>query len=254
MKIQNVTIIWIALAVFAKGEDLVIRNIATTEVIDRAIAITEPWNAALIEKRFRDFYSLEKRKHKLFRLTVGTNSVAVNRALRHSNDAVTFDRTIQEIMTGLDQSLPIAQIGGIGDSAVMYFRTQDGFTSAQIGPRDNTHVSTPSGNTFRILHFNLAGKPNHYQLNVYLKSVNTLSLTDSVAVLNDLRHRTGVTPLLVYIRPDEWFLESPHFPLLYPFNKSWKVPNEAEFSLPGNIACGYQPKEGIKCSGRAFRP
>ena len=189
MKIQQVKVIWILLAVFANGEDLVIRNITTSEIVDRAVVIKEPWNAVLIEKRFRDFYALEKGKHKLFRLTVGMNPIAVKRALFHGNDVATFDRTIQEIKLGLEQSLPIAQIWGIGDSAVMHFRTQDGFTSAQIGLLDPTHVSTPNGTKFRILHFNVAGNSKNYQLSVFLKSMNVLSLVDSVAVLNDLRRR-----------------------------------------------------------------
>lgn len=257
MKIQRVKVLWILLAVFAKGEDLVIRNITTNEVVDRAVVIKEPWNADLLEKRFRDFYSLERGKHKLFRLTVGTNPNSVKRALHHGNDVATFDRTIQEIKGGLDQSLPIAQIWGIGDSAVMCFRTHEGFTSTQIGPLDTTHVTAHSGNKFRILHFNLTGVVPHsknYQLRVFLKSVNVLSLADSVAVLNDLRHRIGVTVFTVEIRPDEWFLESPDFPLLFPFTKSWTVPNEADFRLPGYITCGYQSKQGIKCSGSGFRP
>jgi hypothetical protein len=236
-----------------------VRETVAPGVIDRIIALDGHWERSAVENMLRVFYQQNHGRYALFRLTVAPTAQAAYRALSHGNDRATYNLTVAELKRlGLPLA-PVGQLLGIGQSAVMLFRDGDLY-SRQIlgGGPDPTMLSVRGGKRFQLLHFHITeskqADPKIYSLRIFLKCDRPVSIAACISATKLLAQRFAVRPLLIEIRPDEWFVESPEFPALYPFTRDLRIPTEGEFRLAPSVSCGQGDDRDLTCSGTTFRP
>jgi hypothetical protein len=240
------------------SQELMLMNNTGPGVTDRLIVLNRPWRHADAESVLRQFFDEMHRQGGLYRLTVVPLKEDAYLSLIHGNDVASYEYTTAEIQRlGLPRG-PVGQVLGVGGSAIMMFREGQSVSKQVLGGMRDPTVLAARGRAFRLLAFWLTisrqNNPTLYGLTLFAKCDRPLSIAAVFALTEQLARLVRLRSLTVQVRTDDWFIESPGFPAVYPFSTDTRPPIEGVFRRAPNVSCYWTEEIGAKCGGLSFRP
>lgn len=234
---------------------------SSSQVYDEVAVFDRSWGLSSVEDRLRVFFETHRNSKKLYRLILAPTEAAALAAAVHTNE---YERDpFKQAVATIGKSgfpLPVAEVIGVGPSAVMRYRDGERLEIRNWGPIKNPLLfKLSNGAEFELLHFHVAGsaemlKKDGFHLGLYFRSRESVSLAMTVALLKQVRAWIPAGIIEVNLRPDPWFFESPSYPLIYVFDRNLRIPTEAEFRLAGSANCAMLDGFKIRCSGQNFVP
>jgi hypothetical protein len=237
----------LAISPYVRGADSHVYRAVGLGVIDEARVI-QPWDEAKAKAALRDFLDEHRHKSFLYRLTLGPSEREVLISLfgvSPGDPISSYPARPQSVPSdlakhGLRGRGPLAQAIGLSGAESMRIRKGDRVVEIQIG-KNSTEFVSKSGHHYKLLHFHLnppTSGVNFAFLSIYLISPTGTSISDSVEILTGLYGKVPVNALTLKIREDEWFVDDPEFPRLYPFLDALApVPDWLDFTQSSSTTC-----------------
>jgi len=217
-------------------------------VTERAVTVQEDWSPDLVEVLSRTFVGQKRGAKGLYRLTIGKGRNDIERSIGEFIKPSRYASIASEVYNRQPIFPTVAQVVGIGGSAVLQVRSGDRYYQTILAGNDPTRFKI-NNQPFHLLHFWLSGNRTPFFITtLFLQVSGPLSKTNSLAALKFLKQQTGMTNVVIVVRQDDWFVENEHFPALYPFSPNPRFPSEAEFRRGRSIACSESPRVRAACS------
>lgn len=239
------------------GAEHSLYRFAVPGMLDEAVVFEGPWAEDRVQQRLEAFFQANRGRYAFYRLTIGTSDVATRYALHFGHEGTTFIETVKALNAGGFPSGPLAQLVGIGSSALIVERVGGKLIRKALG--DNAEPDlfvTKSGRRYRLLHFHLhlPGPNVDALLKFFMEGENGVAVSDCADILATLTDLTKGTFLNVALRPDTWFFENDDYPILYPFTEPLRIPKEIEYSLAPYVTCYYTKLNGVSCTAQSALP
>jgi hypothetical protein len=260
MNIRNsILLLLLASGVLDSRAQTVVFERSSPAILDRGVTLpADRLQEKAAEDMGREFLLSVGTSKALARLTIAADRDSLFATMTHSRTS-SYWSTLADIKTYRLPSLPLARILVLDGNAVFTYRDKHVYHErALAGGKTGIHLTAQTID-FEVLHFILtepgpALSPSHYTLEVFLRARPMVSISACVAATRQLLGLTKVASLDVDVRPDAWFMESEHYPALFPFQENITPPNELQFKVAPSATCGYIEKTGLRCSGFGFRP